>query len=252
MHLTKKHFYTLIAINSLLPILLALIKGIDKDSWVFLIICAIVALASLFLFIICWILYFIFTAGKEPTYKFHTIAQLLMTVSIISFVGYQVYKDWVYEYYEANIIYNADFLDSHGFSTHDSLYKNAFKLLEAKFENKNDLRLHAFTTSKFDTTNYKIYDSVRILYFFYGVNNNSKELASKHLIGNKINKLLLYNVPVSFLPGIRNAKKKIISEEEKDLTQLLLYYKNLPEKEKDKEMIKIVESELERIRKEKF
>jgi hypothetical protein len=51
MHLTKKSFFTLIAINSLLPLFLILMKGVNKESWVILIICAIVALASLFLFV---------------------------------------------------------------------------------------------------------------------------------------------------------------------------------------------------------
>ena len=248
MNLYKKHFYTLIGINSLLPLLLVLFMNINNESWVILIFCPIVIIVSFVLFFICWVLYFIITIGKEPSEKFHLIPQYFVTISILCFFGYKAYSTWYFKKYEVNIQYNKDFLQSNGFSNYDTLYQKAFALLENKFENKNDIRIHVLNSIGVDTIIDNIHDSVRILYFTYSFKSKSKEFASKHIIGKQVNKLLLYNVPVSFLPSLAKSLNKTLSQEENDLIQLLEYYKKLPAKEKDEEMIKIVESELERIK----
>ncbi|GAB2812227.1 hypothetical protein [Ferruginibacter profundus] len=245
----KKYFYTLIAINSLLPVFFILLRGAHRESWVVLIVAVVIAIVCGAVFLISWLLYFVFTGGKEPAGKFHLFPQIAITLLILSFFGYHTYSDWYYSNYQENIDYNRDFLESGGFEGYrDTLSLKTFHLLEDKIGDKNEIRLQQWSYLDVDTVINNIREPVRFVYFTYTLKDDPKKLASKHMVSNHINQMLLHNVPIDFLPDLKNTQAKNLAKKESTLLQLLEYYNHQPADKKDKEAIKLVKMELEKIK----
>ena len=177
-----------VAFNVLLALVLAAILS-DKNDWtgflfvpiVVIIIAAVLAVVSLFIIVI------VQKQHLEP--KIYFFGQLAGTIAIIGFPAYMAgyHSTWDSKY--GNIEANRSFAGRDSAEHPETMI--AFRQLEAKFADKNDLALQSIYTHQEDTAIKSV-----IVFFIYNTSWSRKQyLTSKHVIGPFENKMIYFNVP---------------------------------------------------------
>ncbi|MBL0358008.1 MAG: hypothetical protein IPP72_14510 [Chitinophagaceae bacterium] len=208
MKFTKKHFFLILGINLLLPLLIMMAFNKNNHfnfpetiaAWLIAI-----TVLSFMLFFICWFLYYAFTGGKDPSVKFHLLSQCLMTGLILSLFGYILFDNWYIRNYKANIYHNTYFLATNPngkLTRYDTLYQKAFVLLQTKMDSRNGIRLERRVSEANDITTDSTGEPVCIFYFVYTLKGKALQYASKHLVGDHTNKMLFYNIAAIALPQL--------------------------------------------------
>ena len=208
MKIRRKHTFLVFLFNLILAeLFLLLLSYPSLAPWqVFILVIPVVTIVSGLVIFLAWAFY-VYRYNKEPGNKLFFYSNSIISLAIISIFGYSFIMTIYYRHYEANIRYNNEFFD-YNMSPHDSLYHEAFRQVENKIPDKNDIRVEMYTTIPVDTVLNGYHDTVRYVYFQYTLNGNNEKLVSGHLAGLHINQLLFYNKTLADMPEVKEKFEK--------------------------------------------
>ena len=246
MKITRKSIFILLGINVLSPLVFLLFWKasifLEDPGILWQIPLTMLVLSGIAAFISV----FVIVCVQKPKWENHIyfFGQFAPLLVLTGFIAYNYIDGVIYRSTKANIDNNRQFAIGMNHDN-DSLRLKAILKLESVFENPNDFSIDYSNFVKKDTVINSIHDSVGIAVFTYTIRQwPGKFFFSKHLVGEHINEMLFYNIPLTSSREVNEKITSLNNNFHQTLIELREYCEEMKRTDSNNETLQKFEKEL--------